>query len=108
MKQTKLREPILYTSLWVVSIVLLVLLDCYDKPTSLDKMWYILWYTTIFLFIILWIYALMWWIFSLTKRFDRDETRDMKKYILWMINDIDEEIEELREKKEELLSSLPN
>lgn len=106
MKKTKLREPILYTSLWIVIIIWLVLFDNYYAPISLDKMWWILWTTTIFLFIIWLIYASIWWIFWLTKRFDRYETRDMKKYILWKIKDIDEKIEELREKKEELLLSI--
>jgi Na+-transporting methylmalonyl-CoA/oxaloacetate decarboxylase gamma subunit len=105
MKQTKLREPILYTSLWVVSVVLLVLLENY-APKSLDWFGYVLWMSIIILFLCIWIYALMWWMVCLAKRSDRHETKDMKKYILWKIKDIDENIEELQEEKEELLLSI--
>lgn len=105
MKQTKLREPILYTSLWVVSSVLFILWGIY-WPFSLDIFWDILWMIMLLLTMLIAAYALMWWIIVLTKRSDRNDTRDMKKYILWKIKDIDEKIEELREKKEELLLSI--
>lgn len=105
MKQTKLREPILYTSLWGVSVVIVVI-------------WLVSWYKLndtwiILLDIVLWItlaswfgWICIWRVVSLVKWFDRQETRDMKKYILWKIKDIDDKIEGLKEEKKELLLSI--
>lgn len=103
MKQTKLREPILYTSLWVVSVAIIVMsLTLMINDTGILWLDFIIAFV-LFLFII---YALMWWMVCLAKRTDRQDTRDMKKYIIWKIKDIDENIEELQEEKEELLLSI--
>lgn len=51
-------------------------------------------------------YSILWWLVAIDKRTDRQDTRDMKKYILWKIKDIDENIEELQEEKEKLLLSI--
>lgn len=103
MKKTKLREPILYTSLWVMSaIITVIIFSSYIEDTWIMRLDIILWCVLAITFC----YCLLWWIHVLVKRSDRNDTRDMKKYILWKIKDIDEKIEELREKKEELLLSI--
>lgn len=97
MKQTKLREPILYTSLWVVSVVIMSLMSMINDTG-------ILWLDFIIAFVLfLFItYAFLWWILVISKRSDRHDTIDMKKYIIWKIKEVDENIEELQEEKEEL------
>lgn len=105
MKQTKLREPILYTSLWVVSIILTAMLFIwYIKETWI--IWLDIVISAIYMIVIT--YFFVWWFISSSRWFDRDETRDMKKYILWKIKFIDQQIADLQEEKEDLLYSDEN
>lgn len=101
MKQTKLREPILYTALWVVSVVIACLIWMINDTG-------ILWLDFIIAFVLFLFltYAFLWWLLFCSKWSDRCETRDMEKYILWKIKDIDDEIEELENEIEELLLSI--
>lgn len=101
MKQIKLREPILYTSLWVVSVVIVVIWSV--SWYKLNDTWIILLDIVLFMTLVLWFgWICIWRFMSLVKWSDRHETRDMKKYILWKIKDIDDSIEELKEEKEKL------
>lgn len=98
MKQTKLREPILYTSLWVVSTITIFFVWGIND-TEIMRLDFVI---AFILFVIL-TYCSLWWIYCLTKRADWNDTRDMKKHILWKIKDIDEEMNELQAEREELL-----
>lgn len=62
----------------------------------------------VLLFIFIVIYNFVGIFIALFKRQERYETRDMKKYILWKIKFIDQQIAELQEKKEYLLSFYEN
>lgn len=101
MKQTKLREPILFTILWIMSVVLFILWLIY-WPFGLDIFWYMLWTIVILLSIIIIIYVFLWRIFVLTKRFDRHDTRDVEKYIIGKIDVIKNDIKYLQQEKNDL------
>lgn len=98
MKQTKLREPIFYTCLYIASFMAFTLIN---KPINIDSISsnIFIQFIMIILSIPLIFFILLWWLLVLKKRADWYETKDIT---VWYKNRQKEILEEIEDRKEDI------
>jgi len=97
MKQTKIRKPILSTSIWILNATLVYLIAKYcSEPTDILLATYFC----------ASLYTCAWWFWVFTERFDRYNQRDMNKYICNEIKTKEERIKSLQDEIYELKQEL--
>lgn len=102
MKQIKIKEPIIYSSIWILCLVIIIILDkIWTK--SLDWTGYLWLIFAIFIGFVS-LYLTIGWVIALKVWFDWYKTRDMNKYISNNIKEKQEEIKSLQEEIENLQS----